>query len=173
MAATYELLASVTLAADASFIEFTSIPSTYDDLIILTSLKSDRANAADSGKITFNNVTTSTYSARILFGTGSSVSSVSESSLSYMAVYQIATGTTATANTFANGEMYIPNYAGSTAKSLSATTVTENNSTAAFMAVTAGIWTVTSAITSIKIDQYVASNWKTGSTAYLYGITKA
>jgi hypothetical protein len=78
-----------------------------------------------------------------------------------------------TANTFGNGEIYIPNYAGSTQKSVSADAVAENNSaTYIYSALNAGLWTGTAAITSIKllIPSY---NFVQYSTAYLYGVSNA
>ena len=73
---------------------------------------------------------------------------------------------------FANVEMYVPNYAGSTNKSVSATGAQEANSSSAFLMATAGLWSNTAAITSIKIFGN-AANLAADTTACLYGITKA
>jgi len=77
-----------------------------------------------------------------------------------------------TASTFASGEIYIPNYAGGLAKSVSAASVTEHNGGAsgdAYIVALAGLWSLTSAITSIELLSQVA-NFVTGSSFYLYGI---
>ena len=173
MATTCKLIAKTTLGSSASSIEFTSIPGTYTDLLIAVSLRTDRAEFADSIKLTFNGVTTTTYSSRFLYGSGSTATSGSESSVAYIVLSQLSDGGSATANTFGNGEIYIPNYAGSTSKSVSSSSVSENNATSAFMGVSAGLWTGTDAITSVKLVPYTGPNWVSGSTAYLYGITKS
>jgi len=76
-----------------------------------------------------------------------------------------------TASTFGNGQVYIPNYAGSNNKSTSADTVSEDNATLAYSALTAGLWSNTAAITSITIA--AVTNFAQYSTAYLYGISNA
>jgi hypothetical protein len=50
--------------------------------------------------------------------------------------------------------MYIPNYAGSSNKSVSIDAVTENNATAAEANLVAGLWSSTAAITSITLYNY-------------------
>jgi hypothetical protein len=77
-----------------------------------------------------------------------------------------------TANTFSNGEIYIPNYAGSNYKSWSSDAVTENNATSADMSLVAGLTSITAAITSITIAG-AAGNLVQYSTAYLYGVSNA
>jgi hypothetical protein len=62
-----------------------------------------------------------------------------------------------TANTFANVEVYIPNYTSTNQKSVSADAVSEQNATTAYMALTAQLWSnLTTAITSISV---AGSNW--------------
>jgi len=79
-------------------------------------------------------------------------------------------GSTATANTFGNGSLYIPNYAGATNKSLSFDSVAENNATSAWLQITAGLWSSTAAITRITLSGWTAL--AAGSTVSLYTITK-
>jgi hypothetical protein len=78
-------------------------------------------------------------------------------------------GNGATASTFGNGEVYIPNYAGSTNKSMSADGVSENNGTEAYTDLIANLWSNTSAITSILLYPD-SGTWQQYSTATLYGI---
>ncbi len=75
-------------------------------------------------------------------------------------------------NTFANGEIYIPNYTASVNKSVSIDSVTENNATSAIAALDAGLWANTAAITSINLNGN-NGNFVQYSTAYLYGIVKS
>jgi len=75
---------------------------------------------------------------------------------------------TYTANTFASAEIYIPNYTSSNYKSLSVDFVGENNATTSYQYFTAGLFSNTSAITSLVIDG--TDNFVQYSTATLYGI---
>jgi hypothetical protein len=159
-----KLIETKTLGADAASIEFTSIPQTFTDLVLKVSGRLDANNTAI--KIQFNNLTTN-LSTRYLFGSGSAAQSFSDASN----IFLYANSSTFTSSTFANSEVYIPNYSGATNKSVSVDAVTENNATAADMAIFAGLWADTSAITSIKLLPN-SGDFVTGSTVSLYGITK-
>ena len=171
MATTCKLIGKVTLGSDAANIEFTSIPGTYTDLLILYSFRGVSAGSVSySAFMRFNGAANDTnHSARILRGNGSTASSVTET----FCQIGYCTADGATANTFGNGEVHIPNYANtSVAKSYSASGVAETNATTAVGGVVAGLWNDTAAITAIKL-MVADMNIKSGSTAYLYGITKA
>lgn len=165
MANTYVAIATTTVGSGgAASIEFTSIPATYTDLIILTST---RCSGTDSDiRLTFN-TSGGTYTLRKLLGNGSTASSETGSN-----AFLRNNPSGATASTFTNSMVYIPNYAGSNAKSLSADSVAENNGTTAVAQLTAGNWSGTSAITSIKIDSTSGPSQTLveHSTATLYGI---
>ena len=167
---TFIKIASVTVGSGgASSIDFTSIPSTYTDLCLVWSGRSNRASAQDGMKLQFNGSTTS-YSDRNITGNGATASSGSSSS-TY--IYGgIIPSATATASTFGNISYYISNYAGSNYKSLSMDSVAENNTTTAYAILEAGLWSSTSAITSIAISSENAANFVQYSTATLYGIKK-
>ena len=169
MATTYRLISSVTVGSGgAANIEFTSIPQTYTDLILFTSLRDDAGSF--TGGITFNNSTTS-YSNRYLRGDGATPTSAGGSVTTY--VESLSVGSTFTANTFSNSYIYIPNYTSSTNnKSVSVDSVTENNATTAYGEILAGLWSNTSAITEIDITAG-AGSFVQYSTAYLYGISNA
>ena len=157
----------------AASIDFTSIPSTYTDLVVKFSARSTDTTANDSSAIAlqFNGDTASNYTRRSLVGDGGSASSSNATTTSMRIGFIPTNG--CTASTFGNGEIYIPNYAGSTQKSVSADAVAENNSaTYIYSALNAGIWTGTAAITSIKII-IPSFNFIQYSTAYLYGVSNA
>jgi hypothetical protein len=82
-------------------------------------------------------------------------------------------GNTSTSNTFGNGSIYIPNYAGSNNKSVSTDVVVENNATESSQYLLAGLWSDTSAITTIRLYSRNSHNFLQYSTAYLYGISNA
>ena len=169
MAQAYSLIQAVTVGAGgAASIEFTNIPATYTDLCLKLSLRDTRSNTANNFFINFNGVTTNrTY--RYLYGSGSAAGSSSGSD----GTIGVTDSATATASTFNNAEIYIPNYAGNTNKSMSSDSVMENNATASEQWLTASLWSNTAAITSISIAPNTAPGaavWAQHSTAYLYGI---
>ena len=170
MANTYTLIASSTVGAGgAASIDFTSIPSTYTDLVLKYSGRSaSGSNVLDNVYLTFNGSTTG-YTQKLLFTTNGT-SAGSDTGTSYN--FNYTTGNGATASTFSNCEMYIPNYAGSTNKSYSADMVTENNATAAGVLMNATLWSNTAAINRVTL-QIAGFNFVQYSTAYLYGVKNA
>jgi hypothetical protein len=74
---------------------------------------------------------------------------------------------------FGNNIIYIPNYASSNYKSLSVDAVPEENGTQTYMILSAGLWSSSSAITSLKLVPNIGPNFVQYSTAYLYGISNA
>jgi hypothetical protein len=164
MAVTHKLIETVTVGSGgAANITFTSIPQTYTDLKVVYSLR--QTNSSVVLDIQFNGLSTN-LSSRLLVGSGSAASSVT--SASTIRAY----GTNPsdyTALIFSNLEVYIPNYSGSTNKSVSMDYVTENNGTGGFVGFTAGLWNATAAITQIAL---IASggNLVQYSSASLYGI---
>jgi hypothetical protein len=165
MANTYTLISSVTLASSQSTMTFSSIPSTYTDLKLVVSARLDAVDT--DNLISFNGSTTSLTSKRLV-GIGSGTPS-SDSPTRYAGQVDASSYT---ASTFSNTEIYIPNYAGSTNKSYSVDTVVENNATGAPMALAAGLWSNTAAITSITLTANTG-NYVQYTTAYLYGVKNA
>jgi len=165
---TFTLIASSTVSgATASDITFSSIPGTYTDLVVKGSLRGSRSDFYDSLDVEFNG---SAGSSRYLYGIGSSGSQGSGTFATRIRVQ--LTGATATSNTFANFEMYVPNYTSSNNKSTSIDAVGENNATDAYANLSAGLWSNSAAITSIKL-YFPSFNILQYSTAYLYGIVKS
>lgn len=167
MANTYILIASNTVGSGgAATVEFTSIPSTYTDLLVKASTRGDSTAAAFTSIRLLPNGSSSNGSTRWIRGNGSAASS----DLDTTGIYSGESDTAlATASTFANIEWYIPNYAGSAYKSFSIDSVQENNATQAFAHLVAGLWSVTTAISSITLD-LSAGSFVQYSTFYLYGI---
>jgi len=163
MATTYEAIATVTVGSGgAANIQFTSIPQTYTDLVLKVCARSDGAD--DYGQITFNS-SSANFTRKFILGLGSSIQNSSFSNNSFLTVNPSGY----TANTFANVEYYIPNYAGSNYKSLNLDAVTENNATSASTILQAVLWSNTAAITSISMNCNTG-NFVQYSTATLYGI---
>ena len=171
MANTFELIASYTASGSVASIDFTSIPSTYTDLCLKYSLRSDRAGQNNDALFLKINNNMTSLSTRLIEGDGSSAASYSTSSTSTKS--GLADGASATSNTFASGEIYLPNYAGSTNKSYSGDSVTENNATSAISLLAAGLWSNTAAINQLTLVPGYGTNWVIYSTAYLYGVKNA
>jgi hypothetical protein len=165
---TYTLIQKATVgSAGATSIEFTSIPQTFTDLVVRSSLRSDQANLYASSTISLNN-STSNFTYRFVYGEGAAAASFSGST--NLSADQ--NGDTATANTFSNFDMYIPNYTSSNYKSISQDSVTENNGTTAYAELGALLWSNTAAITSIKLSPASTKVWKQYSSISLYGVAK-
>lgn len=170
---TYQKITTVTVDGSApASIEFTSIPGTYTDLCVMLSARGARAAVSTPAILNFNS-STSNLSVIRLLGSGSAASSDSHASVLWFNI----NGSAATASVFSNCMIYVPNYAGSNAKSVSIDAVTENNATSANVQLLAGLWNNTSAITSLKItatagDLVTTSTLDQYTTATLYGIKK-
>lgn len=153
----------------AANITFSNIPADYTDLILFISARTDRSGAVpDNLSISYNNSTSSQSDLRI-FGDGSGVNLYADSSNIYAG---LATGAGATASTFGNTMIYIPNYAGSNNKPSLSDGVAENNGATGAMNIGAELWANTAAITSIKIESRYSATFQQHSTASLYGIKK-
>jgi hypothetical protein len=173
MATTFTKIASVSVGSGgSSSISFTSIPSTYTDLVLKVSLREATANNGVA-KLKFNSSATS-YTARLLWGNGSSFGSSTNytGGGTYYGTDGSSNGSSNTVNSFASAEYYVPNYAGSNFKSISFDGGAETNATAIFLGLSAGLWSNTAAITSIDITEFSGTNWAQYSTATLYGIKK-
>lgn len=167
---TMTLVETVTVGSGGqAAIEFTSIAGTATDLVILLSGRSLATYAGDLFDLKVNG-SSSGYTYRNLRGNGSTAASGNGGTATYIRGYAIP-GNTATASTFGNVAITIPNYSGSTAKSFSFDGVGENNATDADAGIVAGAWSETSAITSIALTA-AGGNWAQYSTASLYTITK-
>jgi hypothetical protein len=153
-------------------INFSSIPATFTDLMLKTSLRGVAADTWIEVRVTFNG-TTSGYTSRHILGAGSGTPSSSTNpftnSLGRSILYE---GTSFTASTFASSEMYISNYASSNNKSTSSESVTENNGTTAISTLEAGLWSNSAAINQITLTGNFG-NFAEHSTAYLYGVSNA
>jgi hypothetical protein len=162
MANTYTLISSNTVGSGGvASVTFSSIPDTYTDLKLSYSMR----NTAFWSSISFNGSSAS-FSSRWLNGSGTAVNSSTRTDNTEFVLGELSTYT---ANTFTNGDIYIPNYAGANNKSFSIDAVNENNATTAYQHFGAGLRSNTAAITSITITPS-AGNILEYSTFYLYGI---
>ena len=174
MANTYTLIEGKTLGSAVASVTFNSIPQTYTDLLLKVSARDDRAGQPNSDlslRVGYNGAinTGSIYSVIQLYGSGSTAGS--QSSATTYAYIGMANGPTATASTFGNTEIYIPNYTSANNKSISTDGVSENNATTAYAVLNAGLISTSNPITDIQISaDYGTGNYQIYSTFYLYGI---
>jgi hypothetical protein len=177
MATTYTLIASSTVGAGgAAYVEFTSINSSYTDLKLVYSLRSDRSGSTrDDLKITINSDTGSNYSSKRLYGADGT--NTNSQSFSGTPSDQVFLGSipaaSALSNTFSNSELYFTSYSvAAYKKSISSDFSYDNNAADNnILGFGAMQWNNTSSgITSIKIEILSANNFSQHSKANLYGI---
>jgi len=167
MPTTYKLISSVTVGGGgAAYVEFTSIPQTYTDLNIVISGRN--TSSGDWFSMNFNG-STSTFTGKQIFADGSGKYTYNKTNNDEFGVIP---NSSLTASTFGNTSLYISNYTSSNNKSFSVESVSENNATTALMALTSGLWSTSSAITSVRLP-ISANTFTEYSTAYLYGISNA
>lgn len=170
MPTTFQKIAAITVGAGGtSSIDFTSIPSTYTDLVIKLSSRIGSAADRDGVLLTFNN-NTSSYSFSRMYGYDSNLTGTDNASSQSSIAVGNTTANNATANIFGSHEIYVPNYAGSNFKSVSAEAVAENNSSSSWvLALNAALWSNTAAINRVTLTP-LSSTFMQYSTATLYGI---
>lgn len=173
MATTYTLISSNVLTSSAASVTFSSIPATYTDLVLKCSMRSTESGAANAVFVEFNGSGGTDYSYTRLVGTGSAASSARLNDYSQVVGYLNVVASGATSNIFSNTEFYIPNYSVSQNKPFSGFSVTEDNATDAYAVATAALWRNTATISSIKLTSSGGSNFVSGSSFYLYGISNA
>jgi hypothetical protein len=167
MATTYNLISSVTVGSGgASYVEFTSIPQTYTDLNII--LSGRNTSSGDWFSMNFNG-STSTFTGRQIFADGAGIYSYSKTNADE---HGVIPNSSTTASVFGNVNLYIPNYTSSNSKSFSVDSATENMAGTAYRVLGAGLWSTSSAITSIRLI-ISANNFAEFSSAELYGISNA
>jgi len=169
MANTYTLISSQTLASTAASVTFSTIPSTYTDLCLKASIRTNDASTSSYFRMTINGDSGTNYGNRRLTGTGSAASSGNNSGQVWInAVYVASNGDTA--NTFGSTEIYIPSYNSTASKPMNIFTTEENNATASNIQLQAGLYIGTSAITSTTLLNVGSTLFLAGSSFYLYGI---
>ena len=159
----------VTDPAGQASLEFSNIPQTYSDLLIVCSMRSNRTDAiVDNLQLGINGQALNlNIGTKIVYGTGS----VADSGTFNVAAGGLISTNAATANTFGNSLIYIPEYTGANAKSISTDSASENNAVGAYHCIVASLWNQAAPISSIVLDPSDGSLLVQHSSATLYGIT--
>jgi hypothetical protein len=179
---TYKLISSYTAGVGGTAsISFTSIPSTYTDLVVYLSVKTDYSTSArDYAPARFNSVS-SGYSRFWMFGhdSNSALQVSSASSQSYLGNSPVV-GDSSVDNIFSSSELYIPDYLGSQSKVVHSYSMSPSNSTGTWMASASYMMSnLTGSINSFTIfpgggnANATTGVFEENSTAYLYGISNA
>lgn len=169
---TYTPIQSYTLGSPQSSVTFSSIPSTYTDLIIIASIKADSTTVA-TPSLRFNGDTATNYSGTWLYGIGSgSGSSSRASNATYIYTGDYAAGIESTnPSTIIS---HIMNYANTTTFKTVLSRHNQVNSSDGETGATVGLWRKTpEAINTILYTSTNGANYATGSTFTLYGIQAA
>ena len=157
---TYTPIATVSPSGTTT-VDFTSIPSTYTDLLLVVS----GANATGVYlSITFNSDTGSNYSRTQLSGNGSTASSTRASNSTSIRTLNLPSGT----SEYAVETFNIMNYSNTTTYK---TLLHRGGQASAQAYAQVALWRSTAAINSIRL--LASSNISTGSTLTLYGIQAA
>jgi len=165
MPATYEPIATTTLGSTGTSVTFSSIPSTYTDLVLIVE---QTASSTNNHGIRFNNDTNYNYSTTLMYGSSSTTASEQKSTSGGGAQNFIFTCNGATSGRVVN-VIHIMNYSNSTTyKTAFARWANGANASSAHV----GLWQNTATIN--RIDYVVAAgNINSGSTFTLYGIKAA
>jgi hypothetical protein len=159
MANTYVQIGStITVGTNSpAFVEFTSIPQTFTDLVVIYSL-----NSTDGPQGIYTKFNGSNLNFSGVYGYSDGASNLS----GFLARYLGSIAQTAA--TFTNGRMYIQNYTTSNAKVFSVDETYPRNSTPSFINMIGGLWSNSAAITSVMVGD--VSGLQQYSSVSLYGI---
>ena len=168
MPKTYDPIATQTLGSTTTTVTFSSIPSTYTDLVFVSNF----------------NTTTGTPAFKFLVGTGSI-----DTSTSYSNTVLIGDGSAASSSRASNQAWFNAGYVGSTALCTEIINIQNYSNTTTFktllmsfrtaaassysIAQYVGLWRKTTAINTVQITTTSSELFAIGSTFTLYGIKAA
>ena len=160
---TYEAIFTETLASAQASVTFSSIPSTYTDLVLVTNAILASGGAANLW-CRFNGDSGANYSTTYLAGNGTSASSSRDTSATegWCGRLSSSNWTTSIAS--------FQNYANTTTNK---TSISRGNDTSGLVIAFVSLWRNTSAINSIVLTNSSAVNFSIGSQFSLYGIKAA
>lgn len=165
-------IASTTLGTNTATITFSSIPSTYDDLVLIGYARSAAIATSRGCRLRFNNDTATNYSGTFLIGDGATASSSRSSTQDQIFVGNVPAAS-ATANIFGSFRIEILDYKNTSYNktALIRNAMDLNGSGATYL--NAVLRRSTSAISRIDLYLDSASDFISGSVFALYGIKKA
>ena len=168
---TYTPLATTKLTAATTTVSFSSIPSTYTDLV-LVAVSADSTTANNQISFRLNSSSTAVYSWTSLYGNGTSAGSNREATGVGRTYGTIGWNTAQ--NTTLGTSMSVANFMNYANSTTYKTVLSRSNNTTNGTEAMVSLWLSTATISSI--DLYSANNTKqfaAGSTFTLYGILAA
>ena len=166
----FELISTTILGSSATSVAFTSIPSTYKQLQIRASVRTDRAIGVDNFALRFNSDSASNYYSHLLYGNGSAVTAGSLGANNFIYAGR-TTDSSSTANAFAPQIVDILDYAETTKnKTIRSLFGPDTVGSYPWQGIHSGVWNSTAAITRIDVLPGTGPNFVTGSRISLYGI---
>jgi hypothetical protein len=171
MPATYDKIEAQTLGSAASSVTFSTIPSTYTDLVLVINTRSSSTSASDTKLyVNFNGDTGSNYSQTFLFGNGSTAGSSRASNQAFIYAGDISATGGSSYTGLSTVVLQVQNYSNATTNKTMLSRVASPN---VFVEAVVGLWRNTAAITSISLDLESTPQFIVGSTFTLYGIKAA
>jgi len=167
MASTYEPIATGNATGSSPTFTFSSIPSTYTDLVVVTQ---NRIANTGLGFIMYFNGSNTNFSYTRILGNGTTASSYRD------AIQDITTtDSSASSGLFTTHIINIMNYANTTTYKTSLWRMNNatNTTTPTFVGAGVGLWRSTAAITSVTFYAANGAAIDAGSTFTLYGIKAA
>jgi hypothetical protein len=168
MAVTYTPIATTTVTTATASYTFSSIPSTYTDLILVSNARSTRSATDDSLYMRVNSDTATNYSVTTMKGNGSSAQSDRSTSISSAYVALNINASSTTSSTFTPVLINLMNYSSTSTYK----TFLSRESYTAEVAVIASLWRSTAAISTIQVFCAIG-NIEVGTTFTLYGVKAA
>jgi len=174
---TYDSIATYTVSGSstASY-TFSSIPSTYTDLVVVASVRSGTTANTTGFLCQVNGQTGNYYDGYVLRGNGTSATSARYNKFidpTYAAPVGNMVANSATSGTFSNHIISWNNYSNTTTyKTFLARSNSQNNTATGFVEAVVSMYFATTAISSLTFFPE-AGNFVDGSTISLYGIKAA
>jgi hypothetical protein len=168
----YESIATTTVGSGGtSSVTFSSIPSGYTHLQIRGIARTNRATFPDPLKLNFNSDTGSNYARHYLAGEGSSASADALSSQTFIRNF-IISSSAATSGVFGTFVVDVLDYAATSKYKTVRTLMGYDNNGDGYIVLNSGLWSSTSAISSISFAGEFGTLQEYSSFA-LYGIKGA
>jgi hypothetical protein len=163
MPVTYDKIATYTTPSTAADYTFTSIPTTYTDLVCIISGQNSSSDQGIVAQVGNGSVDTgSNYSTTYVFGDGATPQSGRSTSAAYMIVGRMQNGAS-------NSIIHFMNYSNTTTNK----TVLGRGNDGTYVIQHVGLWRSTSAINTIKLYNLSSVTFAAGVTLTLYGIKAA
>lgn len=170
--ANYDLIATYTATSNVADVTFSSIPTTYDDLIIKATVKTDNTTIYTQAAKRFSGDSSSVYSriAGYIDMGPASLSTTGENSERFAIITPDDSSHT---DAWSMLELHIQRYKTTSYSKVDRTFFSRmpNSGALGLMGIYHGIYASNTAISSVQIfDPTSTANWKTGSRFYLYGL---